>query len=89
VGRKRWAQPNNRLSLDSTISRVLVFTTAVFSEWAKSNRGAAPIFFGPCTLGRTWGTRPISSGLCYDAQKELTASPPINPYPKAHHAEWQ
>jgi hypothetical protein len=21
---------------------------------------AAPILFGPCTLGRTWGTRPIS-----------------------------
>ena len=37
-----------------------------------SDRGAAPIFFGPCTphgtpgqVGRTWGTRPIPSGLCY------------------------
>jgi hypothetical protein len=28
--------------------------------------GAAPIFVGPCTLARTWGTRPILSGLGYD-----------------------
>jgi hypothetical protein len=30
--------------------------------WGKSNRGASPIVFGPRTLGRTWGTRPISFG---------------------------
>jgi len=37
-----------------------------FRPEAKALVGAAPIFFGPCTLGRTWGTRPISFGLCYD-----------------------
>jgi hypothetical protein len=33
------------------------------SPWSnrKSDRRAAPIFFGPCTPRRTWGTRPISS----------------------------
>ena len=25
---------------------------------AEAFEGAAPVFFGPCTLGRTWGTRP-------------------------------
>ncbi len=34
----------------------------------KSDRRAAPIFFGPCTPWRTWGTRPISSGVCYDGR---------------------
>ena len=29
------------------------------------------IFFGPCTLARTWGTRPISSYLCYDTDSVL------------------
>src|SRR5260370_32858667 len=27
---------------------------------------ASPIFFGLCTVRRTWGTLPIPSGLCYD-----------------------
>jgi hypothetical protein len=30
---------------------------------AKAIVGASPIVFGPCTLGRTWGTRPISVGV--------------------------
>jgi len=24
----------------------------------KRSKGLRPVFFGPCTLGRTWGTRP-------------------------------
>src|SRR5258708_464624 len=30
-------------------------------RFSKSHRWAAPIFFGPRTLWRTWGTRPIAS----------------------------
>jgi hypothetical protein len=26
----------------------------------KTIEGLRPVFFGPCTLGRTWGTRPIT-----------------------------
>jgi hypothetical protein len=43
---------------------------------AKAIVGAAPVIFGPRTLGRTWGTRPIPSAFhwaeafisagCYD-----------------------
>ena len=29
-----------------------------FCHIAKALKGAAPHLFGPCTLGRTWGTRP-------------------------------
>jgi hypothetical protein len=32
---------------------------------SKSVRGAAPVFFGPCTLGRTWGTRPGKRALLF------------------------
>jgi hypothetical protein len=39
--------------------------TSVFSDfYCLPNKlallGLRPIFFGPCTLRRTWGTRPIS-----------------------------
>ncbi len=30
---------------------------------AKALEGLRPVFFGPCTLRRTWGTRPVTSGL--------------------------
>jgi hypothetical protein len=39
---------------------------------AKAIVGAAPIVFGPCTLGRTWGTRPISFGRCYGTDSYWT-----------------
>jgi hypothetical protein len=29
----------------------------------KSSGGASPVFFGPGTLWRTWGTRPVSIGF--------------------------
>jgi hypothetical protein len=29
-------------------------------DQANSVCGASPVVFGPCTLGRTWGTRPIT-----------------------------
>jgi hypothetical protein len=32
---------------------------------AKSIGGASPVVFGPCTLGRTWGTRPGGGVLCF------------------------
>jgi hypothetical protein len=44
-----------------------ILGTKFFPE-GKSDRRAAPVFFGPCTLRRTWGTRPISFGLCYTRQ---------------------
>jgi hypothetical protein len=36
----------------------------------KSHCWASPIFFGPRTLGRTWGTRPISSKIPCDSAAE-------------------
>jgi hypothetical protein len=37
----------------------LSLLAAVFSPHSKSvGKGLRPVFFGPCTLGRTWGTRP-------------------------------
>jgi hypothetical protein len=33
----------------------------LFVDPAKAIVGASPIVFGPRTLGRTWGTRPIPS----------------------------
>jgi hypothetical protein len=41
-----------------------------FRSTGKSDRRAAPIVFGPGTLRRTWGTRPISCGLGYDTGAE-------------------
>jgi hypothetical protein len=35
--------------------------------------GCAPVVFGPGTLWRTWGTRPIPMGFCYDTDSEGTA----------------
>jgi hypothetical protein len=35
-----------------------IFETGLWVEWQKAIVGLRPIFFGPCTLGRTWGTRP-------------------------------
>jgi hypothetical protein len=35
-----------------------IFGTGLWVEWQKAIVGLGPIFFGPCTLGRTWGTRP-------------------------------
>src|ERR1700677_3927999 len=32
---------------------------------------ASPVFFGPGTLWRTWGTCPVSNGLCFGAQQFL------------------
>jgi len=32
--------------------------------FSKSDGWAAPIFFGPRPLRRTWGTRPVSFGSC-------------------------
>jgi hypothetical protein len=29
-----------------------------FAHIAKAFEGLRPVFFGPCTLVRTWGTRP-------------------------------
>jgi len=31
---------------------------AVFSTYQKRWKGLRPVFFSPCTRGRTWGTRP-------------------------------
>ena len=29
---------------------------------------AAPVLFGPGTLWRTWGTRPVSNGFCWEIE---------------------
>jgi hypothetical protein len=36
---------------------------------------AAPFFFGPRTLGRTWGTRPTFYGFCYNREARKTRAP--------------
>jgi hypothetical protein len=51
---------------------VICIRNGIFWSDDKSDRGAAPIIFGPCTLGRTWGTRPISSGVGYDTDSCAT-----------------
>jgi hypothetical protein len=41
---------------------------------------AKPVVFGPGTLWRTWGTRPIPSDFCYDTDSSGTGpSPHLNP----------
>jgi hypothetical protein len=36
--------------------------------------GLRPIFFGPCTPGRTWGTRPVSSTSRLTRQSQVEGS---------------
>jgi hypothetical protein len=57
--------------------QVICIRNGIFWSDDKSDRGAAPIIFGPCTLGRTWGTRPVSSGVGYD-----TGSCETRPFPR-------
>jgi hypothetical protein len=37
----------------------MLFLCDIGVDPAKAIVRASPIVFGPCTLGRTWGTRPI------------------------------
>jgi stage II sporulation protein D len=37
--------------------------TCVLHKHHKRDRRATPHFFGPCRLWRTWGTRPVSTGI--------------------------
>jgi hypothetical protein len=54
VGRKRWAQPLERFSYTrQSCSRRYQFRNDV--------KAFEEIIFGPCTLRRTWGTRPEPS----------------------------
>jgi hypothetical protein len=53
MGRKRCFQ---MLSVHCT--RILALGRCFFCYLTEALEGAAPIFFGPCTLWRTWGTRP-------------------------------
>ena len=39
--------------------KMLCSDTSALNNHHKSSRGAAPFFFGPGTLWRTWGTRPV------------------------------
>jgi hypothetical protein len=39
-------------------TRILALGRGLFPCVTKALEGAAPVFFGPCTLRRTWGTRP-------------------------------
>ena len=44
----------------------VIASCSIFGTVAPRGRKfGSPIFFGPCTPPRTWGTRPTSSGLCY------------------------
>jgi hypothetical protein len=48
------------------LSRRCEGTVEICWRFSKNIRWAAPIVFGPRTLLRTWGTRPIPFGPCYD-----------------------
>ena len=54
------------LALPRTFSHEALpsFETGFSRPDGKAVVGLRPVFFGPCTPWRTWGTRPISSGVC-------------------------
>src|SRR5580700_7411214 len=39
-------------------TRTLALGRSLFARVTEALEGAAPVFIGPCTLRRTWGTRP-------------------------------
>ncbi len=41
------------------------------SSFSKKLWWASPVLFGPRTLRRTWGTRPVPIGFCYDTKTVL------------------
>jgi hypothetical protein len=45
-----------------------------FASIAEALEGLRPVFFGPCTPVRTWGTRPIPIGSCCDTDSLLHTS---------------
>jgi hypothetical protein len=53
MGRKRIFQMLS-LQVRGSLLLAAVFVLASQDRW----KGLRPVFFGPCTLGRTWGTRP-------------------------------
>jgi hypothetical protein len=53
MGRKRIFQMLS-LQVRGSLLLAAVFLLAMQDRW----KGLRPVFFGPCTLGRTWGTRP-------------------------------
>jgi hypothetical protein len=54
------------------VQRCSILAAIFFSHVARALEGLRPIFFGPCTLGRTWGTRPGSRASFF---APATASP--------------
>jgi len=50
-------------------------------RFRESYRWAAPIVFGPRTLGRTWGTRPISGGSDFRWVRLIRRVPSIHLIP--------
>jgi hypothetical protein len=66
--RIRWWRPVQEIrdhgpNMDSSNAftpgaRILALGRSLFARMAKTFEGAAPRLFGPCTLRRTWGTRP-------------------------------
>jgi hypothetical protein len=42
----------------ATRETILAFGHSLSDRVTVAEEGAAPVLFGPCTLGRTWGTRP-------------------------------
>ena len=40
-------------------ARTLALGRSVFAALQKRSKELRPVFFSPCTLGRTWGTRPV------------------------------
>jgi hypothetical protein len=60
MGRKRIFQ---MLSLHAR--GFLLLAVVFFARVAEALEGAAPVCFGPCTLERTWGTRPGKRALLF------------------------
>jgi hypothetical protein len=56
---RTWAENGffQMLSLHGT--RISALNSSLFARKQERSNGLRPVFFGPCTLGRTWGTRPV------------------------------
>ena len=46
------------------VGRIRCVSIAFSRLISKNLLRASPVFFGPGTLWRTWGTRPVPMGLC-------------------------
>jgi hypothetical protein len=58
------------MTVDGGKKQLMVKTAGFAAREREQRKGLRPISFNPCSApappAQTWGTRPISSGLCYN-----------------------